>query len=331
MSDAYTIGRLRGGFVLVFRDAAGRRHRHALGTTDAATARRLAPAIYDELTRPKGTSVEALWQGYVAAYAGRAIVSRMTYSWKALEARFARLPGDDIPVIESETHIAERRGAGMSDWTIYTELGHLRNVLTWAVKRGLIHKAPHIVLPSQPKPEEGKHFTRDEVRALIHAADTPHIKLAIVMLYTTAARKAAMLGLTWDRVDFATNRIDLRDPTIKRPHKGRAIVPILKTARPYLEEARAAALSNYVVEWAGSRVASIRTGLTRAGKLARLPKKVTPHLLRHSAAVHMAEDSVDMEVIRQFLGHSSIETTRKIYARYSPTYLAKAAAALEIA
>ena len=36
-----------------------------------------------------------------------------------------------------------------------------------------------------------------------------------------------------------------------------------------------------------------------------------------------------MEKIQQFLGHSNIETTRKIYARFSPKYLRDAAAALE--
>jgi len=36
-----------------------------------------------------------------------------------------------------------------------------------------------------------------------------------------------------------------------------------------------------------------------------------------------------MEEIQQFLGHSDINVTRKIYARFSPSYLKEAAAALE--
>jgi site-specific recombinase XerD len=43
----------------------------------------------------------------------------------------------------------------------------------------------------------------------------------------------------------------------------------------------------------------------------------------------MAEDGVDMEEIRQFLGHSDIEVTRKIYARFSPKHLRDAANAFE--
>ena len=57
MSEGYKIGRLRGDFVIVFRDATGKRRRHSLGTADASEAKRLAPAIYTELTRPRSTSV----------------------------------------------------------------------------------------------------------------------------------------------------------------------------------------------------------------------------------------------------------------------------------
>jgi len=44
----------------------------------------------------------------------------------------------------------------------------------------------------------------------------------------------------------------------------------------------------------------------------------------------MAEDGVGMEQIQQFLGHEDIETTRSIYARFSPTYLRDAAKVLEL-
>ena len=62
MSEGYKIGRLRGDFVIVFRDSAGKRHRYSLGTADASEAKRLAPTIYAELTRPRGTSVADLWR-----------------------------------------------------------------------------------------------------------------------------------------------------------------------------------------------------------------------------------------------------------------------------
>lgn len=46
------------------------------------------------------------------------------------------------------------------------------------------------------------------------------------------------------------------------------------------------------------------------------PTKVHPHMLRHSKAMHMLEDGVNVVYIRDFLGHSSIVTT-EIYAKAS--------------
>ncbi|HET8971861.1 MAG TPA: tyrosine-type recombinase/integrase [Pseudolabrys sp.] len=56
---------------------------------------------------------------------------------------------------------------------------------------------------------------------------------------------------------------------------------------------------------------------------------VSPHMLRHSAAVHMAEAGISMEEIAQFLGHDDVNTTRRVYTRFSPNFLKEAAAVLE--
>jgi hypothetical protein len=77
------------------------------------------------------------------------------------------------------------------------------------------------------------------------------------------------------------------------------------------------------------RVGSVKKGLATASKKAKL-KKVSPHMLRHSAAVRMAEDGVPMEEIASYLGHSDVNVTRKVYARFSPDHLRGAAAALEL-
>lgn len=45
-------------------------------------------------------------------------------------------------------------------------------------------------------------------------------------------------------------------------------------------------------------------------------KKVTPHSLRHAAAVHLLAARVDVAVIRSWLGHASLETTHH-YAQAS--------------
>jgi site-specific recombinase XerC len=64
----------------------------------------------------------------------------MVHTWKALAARFENMNGTSITIADSRAHIAERRQKGIKDWTIYTELSHLRNVLKWAVNHDLLRK-----------------------------------------------------------------------------------------------------------------------------------------------------------------------------------------------
>lgn len=45
-----------------------------------------------------------------------------------------------------------------------------------------------------------------------------------------------------------------------------------------------------------------------------LPNSITPHVIRHSKAIHLLQSGVDLIYIRDILGHVSIQTT-EIYAR----------------
>jgi integrase/recombinase XerC len=51
-------------------------------------------------------------------------------------------------------------------------------------------------------------------------------------------------------------------------------------------------------------------------KVSGIAQHASPHTLRHSFATHLAENDVDLETIREFLGHESLATTG-IYLRMS--------------
>jgi integrase/recombinase XerD len=64
------------------------------------------------------------------------------------------------------------------------------------------------------------------------------------------------------------------------------------------------------------RPQSIRSRLRRHAKESGLARRVTPHMLRHTAATLLIETGVDIRFVQRLLGHSSIATT-EIYTHVS--------------
>ena len=60
------------------------------------------------------------------------------------------------------------------------------------------------------------------------------------------------------------------------------------------------------------------------------PRRVTPHLFRHTAAVHLLESGVEVNVIRGWLGHVNLDTTNR-YAELTLRAKTEALRACEVA
>ena len=58
-------------------------------------------------------------------------------------------------------------------------------------------------------------------------------------------------------------------------------------------------------------------------------KRVSPHTIRHTTAVHLLRAGVDINTIRAWLGHVSLDTTH-IYAEVDMEMKAKALASVDI-
>jgi integrase len=92
-----------------------------------------------------------------------------------------------------------------------------------------------------------------------------------------------------------------------------------------LASAYEARLSDHVIEYGGEKITTVKKAFQRLAKKTNIT--VSPHVLRHSSAVWMAQAGVPMSKIAQFLGHTKTAVTETYYARYSPTYMRDASEA----
>ncbi|MBL3608247.1 site-specific integrase [Rhodovulum sulfidophilum] len=323
----YRIGRLKGRHVVIWTDDEGKRRRYRLEANTAREAEREARDLILRLDAPPaGMTVAQVWGAYRAEMGDRRQGEKMDFAAKVILPAFGHLSVDQITVADCRGYIAKRRTAGRKDGTIRSELGCLRSAGLWARKVRLIDAVPPIEMPPTPAPRE-RYLSRDEVDRLLAAALDPHIKLAMLLMLTTAGRSGAILELTWDRVDFTSRTIRLAANDLG-PRKGRATVPINDTLMAALQDAQRAAVSDFVVEWGGRPVRSIKTGFNAAVARAGIDH-CTPHDLRRTAGRFMAEAGVPIEEIAEYLGHTNPNITRSTYARFSPEHLRRAAGSLE--
>jgi integrase len=358
----YTVGRYRlqllnGEYCAVWASKENPRHRRRLGIfkgepEDKAKLEldRFAKTL-NVLESVDKQTIQEIWDLYIAdRKADGKNMEVFEYNWKALAPRFAQLVPSDVTADLCRSYAKDRFEAGkevkvrhgdelvierrdISPSTVWTELVRLRQCLLWAEERHLIPRAPYVWVPSPTKPRQ-RVLSELEFWSLIDTVTNPHVKLFILLAIATGGRHTAILELTWDRVDFDTGIINLktdidRDPMSKRSYKGRATVAMNNLIIAALKEAEEGATSNYVIEWDGQPLKSIKKAFQRAARKAGLTG-VTPHTLRHTTATWLTEGDVPMEQVARFLGHKVTTTTEKVYSKPKGGQLAEAAKVIDL-
>jgi len=315
----------RGWYYVVWSDETGNTRRRSLRTQDSEEAARGLEDFKRGMDAPPGASVGQLVQSYLDYKQTRIRDhARLKMAWDRAKDTFGALRPDQITPELCDEYISMRRIAGRGDATILKEINTLRQAMNW-------HKVQtaRFEAPSAPAPRD-RHLDKEEARRLLDACVQPHVALFVMLALRTAGRRGALLDLTWDRVDFKRKQIRLAVDG-EQNRKRRATIPIeseeLMTALKAAYEARQSK-TNHVIEYAGAKVGNIKKGFAAAAKRAGLDD-LTPHDLRHTAAVWMAEDGVPMDEIAQYLGHTNSNVTFSVYARFSPTHLRKAARSLD--
>ncbi|WP_338240344.1 tyrosine-type recombinase/integrase [Aurantiacibacter hainanensis] len=333
MSEPYTIGKLTRtradgtrywSYCLIARNPHGTRTRISLGTTDLQTARADARARWEasRLQERGFGTIGDIVETYLDSLNGEKQEGRKRECWAACKRYWADLRPDLIDAKVSKDYLAWRNRAIN---TMRHELSLIRTACNWAVGERHIPAAPPIKLPAMPETSVG-HVTKDEFRRFLDGCATPHIKLFAMLGVTTGGRKTALLEAKWEQVDFTRRILNLNPEGRRQNSKYRATVPLNDVIMPALCEAHLGRTTEYIIEHNGAPCKDIKKGFAAAAR--RSGVSLHPHMLRHTAAVWMAEDRVPMAEIASYLGHRDINVTVRVYARYHPDYLREAARSL---
>jgi len=174
-------------------------------------------------------------------------------------------------------------------------------------------------------------LTSDGLKAILDQPDRKTLAgrrdlMLLITLYDTGARVQELINLVVRDI-----RLD-QPPTITLKGKGNKIrhIPLMiKTAsrlKEYLQERCLSTAGTYdhPVFFNSRHQKLTRAGVTyiinkyvEAAKRQNnfvLPEKVSPHVFRHTKAMHLLQANINLVYIRDFLGHASV-TTSEVYAR----------------
>lgn len=163
-----------------------------------------------------------------------------------------------------------------------------------------------------------RFLEKEEIAGVIQNA-RGIIKPLVTIAVNTGMRRGELFGLKWRDIDFSHGLIHL---LVTKSGKQR-VIPMNDHVRNALLSIRKHDTSPYVfVRTDGDSLKDVRRGflsaLTKAGI-----KDFRFHDLRHTFASQLAMSGVDLNTIRELLGHSDLKTTL-IYAHLSKDHRQRA-------
>ena len=167
-----------------------------------------------------------------------------------------------------------------------------------------------------------KSLNEKEVHDLIESVsikedDTPfkqkskrRDKVILTLLYSTGLRISELVKLLKRDIDFDERTIRVRG----KGDKDRIVLFDENTKQLLLDylDADKNNTEYIFVNKNGNSLTPryVQMMIKKYADEAGIKKKVTPHVLRHSFATHLLKNGVDIRVIQQLLGHSSLSTTQ---------------------
>jgi integrase len=325
--------RENGTWEVVFFDPKAQRTRHLSLGTDREDIARTEFSRWLIKYSPEDVAKETLTVGDVLTFYEE-YAKRELLGWKTVESTIKKLRDHFGPLparaVNAKTvkEYTTKRLATVKGATIRNELTVLSSAYSYAAKEGFgdldympIFKKPPI---SNPKVD---FLSAAQMETLLTHLEATRINNVItdeeafvVIAFRAAARRTAILELTWDRVRWDSKLIDFQTPKWKalpraRQSKRRAVVPMSDKLYAFMQELRA--------QRGGTKIFTV-SDHTIARRLAEIGKElgfsITPHLLRRtfgSIASMMGKPMLD---ISRVMGNSQ-KVCEERYAHFHPDYL----------
>jgi site-specific recombinase XerD len=152
-------------------------------------------------------------------------------------------------------------------------------------------------------------LSKEEALCIIDCTNNIKHKCIVGLLYSSGLRRSELLNLTLTDIDSKRMVITIRNA---KGNKDRTTVlspSLLKELQAYYKAYRPVKYLFESPKGSQYSASSVLNIIAAAAIKAGIPKKVTPHMLRHSFATHLLENGTDIRHIQLLLGHSSTKTT----------------------
>ncbi|MDP9493877.1 MAG: tyrosine recombinase XerD [Actinomycetota bacterium] len=232
-----------------------------------------------------------------------------------------------------EAFVSHLHDRGLARSTVSRKIAAVRGLHRFLVVEGMRMADPTLLIDSPRRTEPfPKALTIDETFRLIEAPDlsTPQGRrdsALLEFLYATGARVSETVGIDLGRIDLEDRVALVTGKGSKQrlvPLGSKAVVALSRWLPDRLTLlARGQRGDPLFLNLRGRRLTRqgafgvVRINASKAG-IDR--EKVSPHVLRHSAATHMVESGADLRTVQEILGHATISTTQ-IYTKVSATHL----------
>jgi site-specific recombinase XerD len=222
--------------------------------------------------------------------------------------------------------------------TIARKTASIRTFYKYLFRERFIDNNPAISLSAPKKPKSlPKFLTSDEVEKILNNVniETPagfRNKVILELLWATGMRISELSNLNFGDLNLDENEIRVFGKGAKErivlisDRAKQYLVQYIKTARnliaPGYDIGEINEISPLFINNTGYRLQNktIRNVINEVVEKIELPKKVTPHVFRHSFATHLIENGADLRVVQELLGHAGISNTQ-IYTHISMKHM----------